>query len=171
MNETNVKSVGLKYGVLLGAAFVGTFFITYLLDLVGNQALGWLPFVLVIVFVFLALKAFKEGNEGFMSFGQGFKGGMLTTAVGAIINAIVSYIFLKFAGGDYFDKVIEVSRERMEENPGMTEEQVEQAMEFTTRFMTPEISAISGIVMIALMGLVVSLIISAILKKDVPEGI
>ena len=41
MNETTVKSVGLKYGVLLGVALIGFFLLVYIMDLAGNQTIQW----------------------------------------------------------------------------------------------------------------------------------
>ena len=63
-----------------------------------------------------------------------------------------------------------MGRERMEENPNLTEEQLEQAMESTMPFLTPEAVTIFGIVGTLVIGLIICLIMSAIMKKDVPEG-
>ena len=41
MNETTIKSVGLKFGVLLGVALIGFFLLIYALDLAGNQTIQY----------------------------------------------------------------------------------------------------------------------------------
>ncbi|MEM9932538.1 MAG: DUF4199 domain-containing protein [Bacteroidota bacterium] len=171
MNETTVKSIGLKYGVILGAVSIAFFLVVYLLDMVGNQALSWLIFVFIGGILFLAMKEFKEGNEGFMSFGEGMRNGMLSIGVGSLISTIFSYIFMKFIATDYLETIEDITRERLEENPNMTEEQVEQAMQASSAFMTAEASAIFGILYTVVIGLIICLIVSAIMKKDKPGGI
>ncbi len=171
MNETTIKSVGLKYGVLLGAALIGFFLLIYILDLAGNQTIQWASYIFIIGAVFLAYREFKEGNDGFMSFGQGLGGGMLTIGVGSVISSLFSYVFLKFLDPSYMQRIVDITRERMEENPNLTEEQVEQAMESTMPFLTPEAITIFGIVGTLIVGLIICLIMSAIMKKDAPEGV
>ena len=171
MNETTIKSVGLKYGVLLGAALIGFFLLIYILDLAGNQTIQYASYIFIIGAVVLALREYKEGNDGFMSFGKGLGGGMLTIAVGSVISSLFSYVFLKFLDPSYMQRIVDITRERMEENPNLTEEQVEQAMESTMPFLTPEAITVFGIVGTLVVGLIICLIISAIMKKDVPEGV
>ncbi len=106
-----------------------------------------------------------------MSFGQGLGGGMLTIGVGSVISSLFSFVFLKFLDPSYMERIIDITRERMEENPNMTEEQVEQAMESTMAFLTPEAVTLFGIIGTLVVGLIICLIISAIMKKDAPEGV
>ena len=60
-------------------------------------------------------------------------------------------------------------RQAMEEQGRLSEEQIDQAMEMTAKFMTPEMMLIFGIVGGVIMGLIVALIVTIFTQKKNPE--
>ena len=63
------------------------------------------------------------------------------------------------------DKIVEIARKKMAENPQMTDEMIEQALGMTKKFLFP--FAIGGaIIGTAIMGVIASLIGAGIAKKN-----
>ena len=145
-DKLTVKQVGLKNGLILGLIFIvyGMILQFLNLDVKLMQNLGYINYVILIVFVFLAQKAFKEGGDGFMSLGQGLGIGMLVTVISAVLSSIFSYIYLKFIDDSMLTKIKDAQVEEMAKR-GMDDAQIEQAMEMAGKFMTPEMIMIIGI--------------------------
>ncbi|MCY1223194.1 hypothetical protein D9M72_353060 [compost metagenome] len=58
----------------------------------------------------------------------------------------------------------------VEKNPNMTQEQLDMSISMMEKFTKPYIVAPFTVAMYAFLGLIYSLIISAILKNDKPQG-
>ena len=66
--------------------------------------------------------------------------------------------------------MLEESRENMmEQNPEMTSEQVDTAMGFSEKLMSPAIMAAFGIIASLFFGFIISLIAGLIMKQNRPE--
>ena len=168
-DKVTVKQVGLKYGLILGLIFIvyGMILQFLNLDVQLMQNLGNVNYVIMVVFVVLAHKTFKQEGDGFMSLGQGIGLGMLTTLISSVISGVFSYIYLKFIDDSMIQKSLDFQIEQMEKR-GMGDDQIDAAMSMTEKFMTPEILPIISIVFLCLAGFVISLIVSLITKKNNP---
>ena len=58
----------------------------------------------------------------------------------------------------------------IQKSPELTSEQLEVAMVWTKKFMNPMIAVPTTLLMFSFMGLIYSLIIGAIVKKDKPQS-
>ena len=168
-DKVTVKQVGLKYGLILGLIFIvyGMILQFLNLDVQLMQNLGNVNYVIMVVFVVLAHKTFKQDGDGFMTLGQGIGLGMLLTLISSVISGIFSYIYLKFIDDSMIQKSLDFQIEQMEKR-GMGDDQIDVAMRMTEKFMTPEILPILSIVFLCLAGFVISLIVSLITKKNNP---
>ena len=168
-DKVTISQVGLKNGLILGLVFIiyGMIIQFLNLDLKTMQYLGYLNFVILIVFVVLAQKAFKEGGDGFMSVGQGLGIGMLVTIIGSVISSIFSFIYLKFIDDSMIQKTLDYTVEEMEKR-GLDDATIEQSMSFTEKIMTPEILPIITVIQMAFIGFILVLIVSLFTKKTNP---
>ena len=113
------------------------------------------------------MKDFREQNKGFMSYGEGLGLGSLLSAVLGFLTSMFTMIYIRFIDPDMMVKMMDKAREDMEAR-GMDDAQVDQAMELSQKFMSPGITFAIGVFGYILMGFVLSLIISAIMRKEKP---
>lgn len=127
--------------------------------------------ILPVIFIVMACKAYKNANDGFISFGECIKTGVLLCVIAAAIWG-VGYAIFNAIVPEYKEEAMEISRTAMlEQNPDMTEEQMEMGISMMEKFMSPWILLPFSIVIYALIGLIYSAIIGAIVKRDRPQGI
>jgi uncharacterized membrane protein YczE len=167
--ETNSKQLvtqtGVKFGIISSVATIAYSTIINVTGNQGNQALGWVNFIIFIAVLVFANKSFKEANKGLMSFGEGFKIGAFISLISTFLSSIYTYVYIKFIDEDFFVPIKEMQEKELAKN-GMSDEQLEQTMEMVSKFMTPEIitgtAALTGVIG----GLIVAAIVAAIMKKE-----
>lgn len=175
--KIDLKSIVLKNGCLLGGGIVAGALLVYVTDLSysGSLLATFIPFLinttLSIFFIAAALEEYKKANEGFLTYGEGMKVGMLVVVIAAVIYALYMVLYATVIDPNYFEKGVEVTVKKLEEMGTMTGEQLEQ-FEQNMLANKPSVvfnffySLIGGIIG----GLVVSLIVAAVKKKERPSG-
>ena len=168
-DKVTVSQIGLKNGIIVGLIFIvyGMILQFLNLDMKMMQYLGYVNYIVLIIFVVLAHKGFKEGGDGFMSIGQGLGIGMLMTLVGSVLSSIFTYIYLKFIDDSMITKLLDAQIEELEKR-GLDDTAIEQAMAVTSKIMTPEIMPLLAVVVMAFAGFIISLIVSLFTKKANP---
>ncbi len=166
--KLTTKMVGMKYGLYMAIISIIYGLILQIADLAGNQALGYVGFVFFIALLILAQNEFKKDNEGFMSYGQGIGISMYIAVITSVLSTLFTYIYLKFVDDSMLTMIREKTEDQLIER-GMSDAQIEQALEISGKFQTPEMILIFGIVGGFIMYLIVALIVTAITKKPNPE--
>ena len=164
----SVKSVALKQGVILGLVLIIYSVILQTLGVAQVKEFGYLSYLIIVLFIVLAHKTFKQEGNGCMSLGQGIGIGTLLSAVGALISSIYSYIYMKFIDPSFMDLIYQMQEDEMMKR-GMSEDEIEKAMELTAGFMTPEIILVFGIIGLIFFSFILSLLVSLVTKKNNPE--
>ncbi len=167
--KVTVSQVSIKYGLITGLVLVVYNLALYMTGLFTNDKLGWITYVILIVMIYLAHKAFKDGGDGFMTLGQGLGVGMLVTVIGGVITSLFSYFYIKFVDETIIEQILEVARVKMEEQ-GLDDDQIDQALSISEKMMTPEMMVIWGILGMVIIGFVIALIVSLFTKKNNPEA-
>lgn len=133
----------------------------------GNQGLGSIQYLILLGGIVWACISYAKQMDHNVTFGNVFAHGFKTTAVVTVITVIYSVIALKFLFPEMMDLALEKTREELEKN-SMSDEQMEQTLEMTTKFFLP--FAIAGIVVFFLIvGCIASLIGAGVAKKN-PQG-
>ncbi|GAA4364539.1 hypothetical protein GCM10023185_34130 [Hymenobacter saemangeumensis] len=161
-------SVGVRYGLLTGLASIIFSFILLATDN-SQSSLRWLGLVITIGGMVLAHNEFKKHNQGFMNYGQGLGIGTVMSAVGGVLNTVFSYVYMTFIEPGYMARIMEQTRAKMEENAGLSEEQIDQAMAMTEKFSGGGWLLVFGILGSVLFGFIIALLVSAITKNSRPE--
>jgi hypothetical protein len=164
--KLTIKQVGIKYGIYLALVSILYTLILQILGLAAKQALGYVGIIFVIIALYLAHRDYKRSNE-YMSYGQGLGISMIIVTISSVLSSLFSYIYIKFVDSSMLDVIREQGIIQMEER-GMSDAQIEQAMEMQARFTTPEMILIFGILGGIFFGFIVSLIVTAITKKSPP---
>ena len=165
------RAAGIRYGVIAGIISI-LFFL--LLNLSGVDITAsywsWIGYLITAVLVFFAHKYYKENGDGYMNYGQGLGIAFWQGLIGAGISHIFTYIYIKFIDASFIDNVVDAQRRGMEER-GMADEQIDQAMEFSASFMTPEIMMAMGFFFAILSTVIIALIVTIFTQKSRPETI
>ena len=146
------------------------FFLGFQTDRIASgQYFQWFGFVIVIVVLWLGIRAVRAESPGqYFSYGQGVGSGVMISLYAGLMTAVYNFIHFKFINPDFADYVVDLNRAKWIAR-GMTDAQMEAAESMTRRMMGPGAQLITTPIFLLLLGLVLSLIIAAILKRPDPE--
>lgn len=162
------KQVMLNYGLVLGVVSILLSVGIYAMGMIYEQdwKVALFSFIIMAVITFMALKKFKEGNNNLLSLGEALKIGLGIALIGGIIGVIYNQIFINFIEPDFMVNMMKVGEQQMlEQNPNMTDEQLDMAKEMQAKFSTPAIAAAFGLIGSLFFGFIISLIEGLILKR------
>lgn len=139
--------------------------------------------VMPVLFIVLAVRAYKyKYNEGYISSSETLRTGAVVTVIAAltysVFNLGFNYMFPEFIDqtiAKMYD--IALRQREMMLSQGATQEdvlsveQIEQNLEMTKQSMSSFFSIPMTVVMYAIVGIVVSLVISAFVRKDKPQQV
>jgi len=166
-NNSNLLRSTMTSGAILGVSLVIYSLILYMTNLMFITALGYVSYLIMIGGIVLAIKNYREQEQGFINYGRAVGVGMLTIAFAAIIVAIFVYLLYTIIDPGLIEKSLEVARNKMAAK-NLSDDQIETAINITKKFMTPGFLVISTILGNAFMGLIFSLVIAAFMKKEKP---
>ena len=162
--ENKVTSHIVK-GSILGAIGIIFSVVVYVFNLYEVTWLNMINYAIVIGGLIYSCILFSNENNNNVKFGDIFAHGFKTTSVLIVITVLYTVISMKFLFPDMVDKIIEISRKKMAENPQMTDEMIDQAITMTKKFFFP--FAIGGaIIGTAFIGALASLVGAAVAKKN-----
>lgn len=159
--------VALKWGVICALA---TIILSTLINITGMwkiTGLSMLAFVPLIAFMAMGMKEYRTGNEGYLSFGEGLGIGMLISAISGVIGSLWGTLYTKVIDPTFTEQMKDFQIEKFEES-GMGEEQIDAAMQMTEKFSSAPLMFLFGLLGTLFFGLIISLIVSAIMKKNKP---
>lgn len=171
-NQTaSVKKIALTYGLVLSLLVIGLSVIVYVLDMHMEQA-WWqstLNFLFSLICIVYGIKKFKSDNAGFLSLGEAIKTGVAISLIAGLIGSIFTYVFVTVIEPEFIPLMLEATRENMiEQNPNMTESDMEMAMGMTEKFMSPWMMFAMGLIASVFFGFIISLIAGLIMKQNRP---
>lgn len=167
----NQKNHALVYGLIGGLLTVVVSLILYLAGMTdpASGKSNWLGSILSIaIFVwalFTAIRKQREDQGGAISFGEAFKVGFVASLIIALIGVVYMWVFMNFIDPDFIDQVKQAAMEQMAAQ-GQSDEQIEQSMEMAGKMMTGPMMLVWSFVGSLVMGVIVSLIGAAVLKKE-----
>lgn len=170
MEKKITQNIILTNGFLLGlstillSALKYAFSSNYLEKSVWEQIIG---FILVVIFIYIAINTFKKANNSFLTISQSIKIGLGVTLIFAILNVAYLYLFMTFVEPDFKEKIIELQIEEMQK-ANTPNSQIKTSVEFMEEYFV-SVTLFVTIIFGLITGLVTSLIIGAVLKKDNPN--
>jgi len=165
-NKPNVWKNALNWGLIVGIVLIIYSIIMYFLDLSLEKWVSWVSYILLIAGIVYSTIQYRDNVlGGSINYTQALGFGVLVSLFASILGAIYSYVFFTFIDPDFIGEIIEMAQEKMLDQ-GLTEEQVEQAMEMQKGFMKPWIMVLIYIPTLTFMGFIFSLITSIFLKKE-----
>ncbi|NNC45812.1 MAG: DUF4199 domain-containing protein [Winogradskyella sp.] len=163
----SIKSIAYTYGLYLALVSVAGLIVMYVLSLQKSWTISIISFALTVLILVYGIKAYKHANGGLLSVGKAIKVGLAIAVVGVILSAIYSYVHYSFIYPEFIDMTKEAAYEQMmTQNPNLTDEQANQAMEMQGMFMNAGFFSLMSILGSLFFGLIISLIAGLIMRKD-----
>jgi len=167
-NKKSLMKNSLDFGVLAGVLICIISLLTYLFSLSNYKwAINTIIAIVMIILIYLGSKNHaKNSHNGFINYTDALASGILIGFFSSIIFGIYVYCLYKFIDSTLIEKMLNTSRDAlMKNNPNMTEEQVENALEISKKFMAPIIISLSNIFSLTILAFILSLIISVFVRK------
>lgn len=170
--QTSLGMHTLIYGAGTGIALIILSLILYVSNLYMNEVLRYLSYVVLIAgMVVGSLQYRKVQLKGFMTFGQAFSTNFLIGLFASIVSVIFFFFYLKYINTGLIDEIMTQIKTKMEAKAGtMSQEQMDQAMVWTERFMTPVWMVVWGLLGYTFWSAVFSLVIALFIKKKDPDA-
>jgi hypothetical protein len=171
--------ISMRYGVIAAVILIIFGLVMYLTGFsdpaTSGKTSNWIGNIVNFgVMIGAAVMAVRKHRDeelgGFVSFGRAFTTSFLVNLVVTVISAIWVFAFFSYIAPEMLDAILEQSRTQMIEERGMSEEQVEESMGMMGWMFSPGFFAISAGFMMLLMGVIISLIIAAVMKKEAPQA-
>jgi len=173
--DTEKKSsskISLHYGIILGIISVLISVVVYALGMQYDQdwKMGSIGIIAMIALIFLGIKKFKEFNDGYLTLGQALKTGIGIALIGGIISVIYTYVFMTIIEPDFMaNTMVKAQEQMMEQNPNLTDEQVEQATAMMSKFSSPAITSAFALMGSLFFGFIIALV-SGLIQKNTPNN-
>ena len=168
----------LKFGLITGGFMVGLFMLFEVGIGIDNmsftvaEVVGYITMILSLLGIFLGIKVYRDEKlAGNISFGKAFLFGTGVNLVAAFSFGVYSFMFFEFIVPDFTEKYNQYMIDQIKKS-GQSQEVINQQIVQMREYMDHPFyssSEFQGFVMFAtvfLLGLVVTLISAAILKRS-----
>ncbi|HZI01664.1 MAG TPA: DUF4199 domain-containing protein [Flavisolibacter sp.] len=150
-------------GLIIAGLLVVYSLIIQFTGLMQNRAVGLLQYLVIFGGLIYFINQYGKANNFTISFGNLFAYGFKSTAVFTILN-IAFLIILFVAFPDLKEKTFDIARQQMEENPKVSESDVDKAIDIARRFFW--VGLVGGTMLLyIILGAIGSLIGAAVTKK------
>ena len=157
-----------NYGLILGLIMIVIAVVMYVtgMALEGTQWPQFLYYIIFPVVVIYAISQYKKNNGNLLSLSESLKIGVLIGVISGLVYAAYGLLFNYVIDPEFMGQAMEMARDKMLENPNMTEEMVDQSMKYVETFTNPLIGTAMWIALSAIFGLIYSLIGGLAMKKE-----
>jgi hypothetical protein len=169
--EEKPRSVAMNalwFGLITGAVLVLYSLILFLAGLHTNKYMGYFGYVVLVGgMVWGTLEYRKKYLGGFIPYAKAFTSCFMIGLYAGIVIGIYMFIFTKFIHPGFIQEMLDISRQAIyESNASMSDEQVEQALEISAKFMSPPMMAIWSFVGYLFASAIIGLLAAIFLKKE-----
>ncbi len=169
MEKPSPARVALKWGLISAVISIVYSVIMVLIGKYQDPSMNTVNFLFGLAVatgvLIYALREFRTLNNGYLSFGQGLGVGTLTSAVSGVVAGLFTFIYLKFIDPSALEKSMDLARQKWEEQ-GMSDAQIEQAEKYAAMFTSPGAIFVFTVFGAILIGFILSLIVSAIMRRE-----
>ncbi|MBK8622775.1 MAG: DUF4199 domain-containing protein [Saprospiraceae bacterium] len=166
----------VKYGLYYLLLYIITSLVMYLVDAgwLFHMYTGWFWLLVLIGFMYAAIREKKLQNQGFLSLQQGFRETWLTFALGLGSTLIFNYILTHYVDVQLLEIQKEVQIEAIQSiasSMNLSEEKTQKQIEDIRNSDGTALSKlVFGYASFLLVGAIPAIILAAVLKKS-PENI
>tara|TARA_Y100000385_G_C13096060_1_gene641388 strand:+ start:150 stop:485 length:336 start_codon:yes stop_codon:yes gene_type:complete len=105
--------------------------------------------------------------DGFLDYKGAFSAGFYTGLIASLIAGIFAYVYAQYIDIGLTEEILmQAETEMLENNPNMTDEQIDQALTMTEKFTSPAMMGVWGFVGNLVVSTILSLIIAIFAKRE-----
>lgn len=166
MEKVSGARIALKWGLILGLITIIHSAIEYSTELWKLSFINFtVSLILLFTVLYFAFKEFKSLNSGYMRLGEGVNMGALISATFGILNIFFVFLYKKFIDPSLIKQGYELSTNQQEEI-GIATDKIKESIATQMQWEKSGITFFISVIAIILAGLICSLIMSAIMKKE-----
>lgn len=169
-------SAAVKWGLITGMIYIIISLGSTMMGMgQGGSGMGMAGIGLLVNSVLFALTLFTiykgvqeiRDNEmaGYITFGTAFRTGLKIAVIAGAMVGVFTILNMLVINPDAMEKMIEGSEENWE---NMSEDQAAMSRKIMGFFTNPYIAAVFSVIYVAFWGVIKSLIVGSMLKKDPP---
>ncbi|MCD6090116.1 MAG: DUF4199 domain-containing protein [Bacteroidales bacterium] len=169
-NKVSIWKNSVNYGLIGGILMIALSVILWLTGMMENKFLGYISYLILAFAMYLGAVNWRDkSNDGWMTYGEAFKTGFFVTLIAALLGLIYSYVFFNFIDPDFIGTIMSKAEEAMlEANPSISDEDLDRALEMTSKFSSPTMLTVFGFIGTVIFGTLLSLIVAIFAKKVNP---
>lgn len=159
---------GLIYGGAIAAAGAA---LTAVISAAGlqptegaGQLVGLLGLLFPVVGIVLAIRAAKRAETGEFTFGDGFKQGLVVSAVAALLSAVLTYLYVTVIDPDYLETVRAATEAQLRAQ-GYSAREIARTQAATGGMTTPGAASLIGGITQFVLGLVISALAALFMRR------
>ncbi len=166
---SNTVKYGLFYGILPAVLMLIIYALGMNREMSVQNYTQWISLAIYCAVLFLGIRAERDDVlGGYIKFGKAFGTGFKIVLIGTVIGTLMSLLYFIVIDPGYRDHLILLQEQKMIDS-GTPPEQIEASMPYVEKFMTLPMMMVFSVVGSLLIGSVITLISSAILKKEDPN--
>jgi len=163
--QITTRSVGVRFGLIAALISIVYFLVLNISGIDMTRGVwNWVGYVITAVLIFFAHKQFKERGDSYMSYGQGIGIAAWMGLVSAVITSVFTYLYIKFIDASFLDLIKEKQLEEMQKQ-GLSDEQIDQAMQVASMFTSAEAIFFFGLIGGVATAVVIALIVTIFTQK------
>ncbi len=169
--EEKMKSAfmpSLMPGIYLGVVLIIYTLILFVLDVDMESSFKYVSYAIMAIGLYMSIVWFRDKQlSGYISYGKAFSVGFYTGLFAAALAGIFTFFYVKYIDTEHIANILSVAEENMlEQNPNMSDEQIDQAIEMTTIFTSPIMMGVFGFIANVILSALLSLIIAIFAKRE-----
>jgi len=162
-----IKPIAYTYGVYLALLSILGVVVMYIANLERNWISSVISLIITVIIYHYGIGEYKKRNSNLLSIKDALKVGLAMAVIGGIIAAIYVYIHYSFIQPEFVDNLREQSMLQMtEKNPDLSGDALDSAVKMMNFFTSPFFISTMVIISSLFFGLIISLIVGAIKKRD-----
>lgn len=162
-----ITTFALKYGFFAGLGMIIVFMLLVIADLQYNQWASWLSVLTGCIVSLVGAYQFKTTINpcNYLTFGQSFKTAFYIYFIGGLILFLYSLFYIHILDPEYIANLLKINEQKLQEKE-LSTAQIEQALEFTKKFMTPLFMALIQFIFTLVISTIIGLIAGIFFKKN-----
>ena len=167
--KKSLRDFILHYGTILGLISIAFALMIFFLDLhyAQENSVSLVNYGISVLVLIIALSDYRKNSNGLLSLKDSIKMGMGVFLISSFYVSVYTIILINFLDQETLTKSLEVTEMKiLEQNPEISEDQLDQILSFQEKFSTPFVIVTVLIIFSLISGFFSSLILCLILKKS-----
>ena len=164
--STSIWKFSLISGIYVGIALILISVVFYVSGNSFAKPAQWAGYAGMLLGIVLSQLSYRKSLGGFMTYGQALGVGVLTMLFASVLSGIYTYVLYEVIDPSLQEQLRLFTEEQIVKQGNMSEEQINAAVEMSSRFQSPTMMVVMSIVGGTFIGLIISLVTSIFTKKN-----